>query len=213
MASPLLALPAAPTPPRPRLLMVATSLAVAAGTMLFGGFLAVYLAMRHAAGGTTATWVPSSITFPEITLNVVAITLVGSVVVMHWALWAMANADRRNSYIALGLTVVLGFAALNAMAFSFNHMHLAVRDNAYSVMVVTIAGAFMVVLVGAMVFIGSDRVPHPRRPLLGEGARGHRCRHPVLGLHRRRVRGHLVLPLRPQVRQRCSPLDRGSSSA
>jgi cytochrome c oxidase subunit III len=154
MASPLLALPSAPTPPRPRLLMVATSLAVAAGTMFFGGFLAVYLAMRDAAGGTTATWVPSSITFPEITLNVVAITLVGSVVVMHWALWAMANADRRNSYIALGLTVVLGFAALNAMAFSFNHMHLAVRDNAYSVMVVTVAGAFMVVLVGAMVFIG-----------------------------------------------------------
>ena len=37
MSTPMMALPAAPTPPRPRLLMVATSLAVAAGTMLFGG--------------------------------------------------------------------------------------------------------------------------------------------------------------------------------
>ncbi len=45
--------------------------------MLFGAFLGVYLAMREAAGGTTADWVPSSITFPEITVNVVAITLVG----------------------------------------------------------------------------------------------------------------------------------------
>ncbi len=154
MATPMLALPAAPTPPRPRLLMVGTALVVAAGAMLIGGFLAVYLAMRDAAGGTTADWVPSSITFPEVTVNVVAITLVGSVVVMHWALWAIAQGDRRNSYIALGLTVVLGFASLNAMAFSFNQMHLEVRDNVYSVMVVTIAGAFMVLLVCAMVFIG-----------------------------------------------------------
>lgn len=154
MSTPMLALPAAPAPPRPRLLMVATSLAVAAGAMLFGGFLAVYMALREAAGGTTADWVPSSITFPMITVNVVAITLTGSVVVIHWALWSIANGDRRNSYIALGLTIVLGFASLNAMAFSFNQMHLAVSDNVYSVMVVTVAGAFMVLLVCAMVFIG-----------------------------------------------------------
>jgi len=153
MSTPMMALPAAPAPPRPRLLMVATSLAVAAGTMLIGAFIAVYLAMREAAGGTTVDWVPSSITFPMITVNVVAITLAGSVVVIHWALWSIANGDRRNSYIALGLTVVLGFAALNAMAFSFNQMHLAVNDNVYSVMVVTIAGAFLVLLVCAMVFI------------------------------------------------------------
>ena len=153
MSTPMMALPAAPAPPRPRLLMVATSLAVAAGTMLIGAFIAVYLAIREAAGGTTVDWVPSSITFPMITVNVVAITLAGSVVVIHWALWSIANGDRRNSYIALGLTVVLGFAALNAMAFSFNQMHLAVNDNVYSVMVVTIAGAFLVLLVCAMVFI------------------------------------------------------------
>ncbi len=153
MSTPMMALPAAPAAPRPRLLMVATSLAVAAGTMLIGAFIAVYLAMREAAGGTTVDWVPSSITFPMITVNVVAITLAGSVVVIHWALWSIANGDRRNSYIALGLTVVLGFAALNAMAFSFNQMHLAVNDNVYSVMVVTIAGAFLVLLVCAMVFI------------------------------------------------------------
>jgi heme/copper-type cytochrome/quinol oxidase subunit 3 len=153
MSTPMMALPAAPAPSRPRLLMVATSLAVAAGTMLIGAFIAVYLAMREAAGGTTVDWVPSSITFPMITVNVVAITLAGSVVVIHWALWSIANGDRRNSYIALGLTVVLGFAALNAMAFSFNQMHLAVNDNVYSVMVVTIAGAFLVLLVCAMVFI------------------------------------------------------------
>jgi len=154
MSAPMLALPAAPTPPRPRLLMVATSLVVAATAMAFGGFLAVYMAMRDAAGGTTAKWVPSSITFPEITVNVVAITLVGSVVVMHWALYSIANGDRRNCYVAMGLTIVLGFAALNAMAFSFNQMHLDVSGNVYSVMVVTIAGAFMVLLVIAMVFIG-----------------------------------------------------------
>lgn len=153
MSTPMMALPAAPASPRPRLLMVATSLAVAAGTMLIGAFIAVYLAMREAAGGTTVDWVPSSITFPMITVNVVAITLAGSVVVIHWALWSIANGDRRNAYIALGLTVVLGFAALNAMAFSFNQMHLAVNDNVYSVMVVTIAGAFLVLLVCAMVFI------------------------------------------------------------
>jgi heme/copper-type cytochrome/quinol oxidase subunit 3 len=153
MSTPMMALPAAPASPRPRLLMVATSLAVAAGTMLVGAFIAVYLAMREVAGGTTVDWVPSSITFPMITVNVVAITLAGSVVVIHWALWSIANGDRRNAYIALGLTVVLGFAALNAMAFSFKQMHLAVNDNVYSVMVVTIAGAFLVLLVCAMVFI------------------------------------------------------------
>jgi heme/copper-type cytochrome/quinol oxidase subunit 3 len=153
MATPMAALPAAPAPPRPRLLMIATALAVGAGTMLFGGLLGIYVNMREAAGGTTAEWVPSSITFPEIAVNTVAITLVCSVVIIHWALWAINNGDRRNTYIALGLTVVLGFASVNALAFSFNQMHLAVRDNLYSVMVATVGGTFLVLLVGAMVFI------------------------------------------------------------
>ena len=154
MATPMAALPAAPAPPRPRLLMIATALAVGAATMLFGGLLGIYLNVREAAGGTTAEWVPSSITFPEIAVNTVAITLVCSVVIIHWALWAIGNGDRRNTYVALGLTIVLGFAALNALAFSFNQMHLAVRDNVYSVMVATVGGTFLVLLVGAMVFIG-----------------------------------------------------------
>ena len=130
----------------------------------------------------------SSITFPMITVNVAAITLAGSVVVMHWALWAMANGDRRNSYIALGLTVVLGFATLNALAFSFNQMHLAVNDNVYSVMVVSIAGAFILLLVSAMVFIGltAFRTLDPLRAL-AVGVEAHFVRKPrYLGLKRLR---------------------------
>ena len=76
--------------------------------MLFGGLLGIYLNVREAAGGTTAEWVPSSITFPEIAVNTVAITLVCSVVIIHWALWAIGNGDRRNTYIALGLTSCSG---------------------------------------------------------------------------------------------------------
>ena len=199
MATPMAALPAAPAPPRPRLLMIATALAVGAATMLFGGLLGIYLNVREAAGGTTAEWVPSSITFPEIAVNTVAITLVCSVVIIHWALWAIGNGDRRNTYIALGLTIVLGFAALNALAFSFNQMHLAVRDNVYSVMVATVGGTFHGAPRRSDGLHRPHDVPHTRRPVLDQRARGHRRGDVVLGLHRRRVPGRLVLHVHPQV--------------
>ena len=56
----MLQLPPAPSPARPRSLLVATALVCAAGLMLFGGMLALYLGFRDQAGNSTDRGCPGA---------------------------------------------------------------------------------------------------------------------------------------------------------
>ena len=45
--------------------------------MLFAGMLAVWIALRDAAGGTTAAWLPKGIVLPGVASNMMLIIMVG----------------------------------------------------------------------------------------------------------------------------------------
>ncbi len=57
----MLALPPAPAPARPRLLIIATALFAGAVFVLFVSLISIYLDLRHQAGGTTALWLPAKV--------------------------------------------------------------------------------------------------------------------------------------------------------
>jgi len=154
MAAVVSSLPPAPPPARPRMLFVGTALAVAAGTVLFAALLGAYLAARDAAGGTTAAWVPAEVTFREVATTVAMLTLVSSSVTVQWAVYAMARSDRRNSYLALGLTALFGLAYINSMAYVYRNMGLELARDEYSLLVYAITGTHVAVLFGAVVFVG-----------------------------------------------------------
>lgn len=145
-------LPPAP-PSRPRVLLVGTVLALAASCMVFAGLLGLYLHQRAEAIAANGVWFPEGTTVALTPANMALITLTMSCVTMHWALYAIANDDRRSTWLAMGLTMFLGAAYLNLMAFYYTQIGLPVASP-HGVLIYAITGAHLVMVGGAMLFIG-----------------------------------------------------------
>jgi heme/copper-type cytochrome/quinol oxidase subunit 3 len=143
----------APPPTRPRTLLVGTAFAVTGGLALFGALIAMYLDARDKAGGTTALWVPSEITFREVASTMAMLTLLASAVTVHWAVYAIARNDRRNCYVALGITAVFGIAFMNSMAYLYRTMGVDIRRDEFSLWFYVLTGMHLLVLLGAMVYL------------------------------------------------------------
>lgn len=150
----MLALPPAPTPPRPRMLLMGTAFVCAAVVMLFGGMLAVYLSLREQAGGTTATWLPDGAVVPEIAANMMLLGMVAMCVMAQWAVYAMARSDRRNAAIGLVLLVVFALSVINAQVFIWTEMGIGIADSAFGVVFYAVTGTFVAALIAALVMGG-----------------------------------------------------------
>jgi heme/copper-type cytochrome/quinol oxidase subunit 3 len=144
--------PAAPVQ-RPRVLVVGTAFAAAATIMVFLGLIGIYLAERTDVVASGDTWLPKGLTIPLQQPNTMLFTLAMSVVTMQWAVSAVSNNDRVNSYLALGVTMVFGFATIVMTTYLWGLMGADVSANLQSVLIYTITGAHILMLVIAMVFL------------------------------------------------------------
>jgi heme/copper-type cytochrome/quinol oxidase subunit 3 len=133
--------------------MVATGLSIAAITMFFAGLLGTYFALRAGAGGTTSDWVPEEASLPLIQGNMALITLLMSMVTMQWAMWSIGRNDRQNTYIALGVTLLLGLAFINSMAFYIGQLAVGIADTTYAVLTYGILGSQVALTIAALVFL------------------------------------------------------------
>ncbi len=143
-------LPPAP-PARPRVLLVATSLATAAVVMLFAGLLGVYLHERAAAIGSGETWLPEGVSIPLTPGNMSLIGFVIACTCMQWAVDAIGNDDRRHAWMAFGATLVVGGFHLVGTAFLYSQMGLAV-DTLQGALIYAITGAHLAMTGAAMLF-------------------------------------------------------------
>lgn len=123
MADAALALPPAPLPRR-RELIFATVFATAGVLAVMATFIGVYLAQRSAAG---SDWLSEN-NIPLTQPNMQLLTLAMSVVTMQWAVWAIARDDRNHSYLALGVTMLLGAAFVNQTTFLFSQAGVAMSQ-------------------------------------------------------------------------------------
>jgi cytochrome c oxidase subunit 3 len=146
-----LALPPAPSPPRPRMLLVGTAFVCAAAAMLFMGMLAVWVNLRDAAGGTTAKWLPKGVVITMMAPNMMLLIMVGASVMVQWAVYAMARDDRRNTGVAISLVVVFGIAVLNAQAYIYQQLKLGIGKNGYSNLFYAVTGSFVAALIAGLV--------------------------------------------------------------
>jgi heme/copper-type cytochrome/quinol oxidase subunit 3 len=144
-----------PPPPaaRPRVLLVGTVLGLSGVVMAFAGVLGYYVHQRALTKGATGEWFPTGVDIPLTPGNMGLITLVMSVVLVQWAVYAIKNDDRRNTYIALGLTVLLGLAHLNVMAFAFTQIKMPI-GSAVGVLFYTIMSMHLAMVGAGLLFLG-----------------------------------------------------------
>lgn len=139
---------------RRNLMMVGTFLAIAAGTMLIGALLGGWLAARADALGAGSPWLREGVEIPNLAVAVTYFTLLMSSFTAQWAVYAANQDDRKNLYVAVGITLVLGLAFLNGLSFVFDSLGLAAgqTDVATSTYAVTVTHLLLVV-VAIIVFL------------------------------------------------------------
>jgi cytochrome c oxidase subunit 3 len=146
--------PAATQPERRNLVMVGTFLAIAACTMLIGSLLAAWLASRAAALEAGSPWLREGIEIPNMAVAVTYLTLAMSSFTAQWAVYAAKHDDRKNLYVAIGVTLVLGLAFVNGLSFVFDEVGMVAgaTDVATSTYAVTVTH-LLLVLAAHLVFL------------------------------------------------------------
>lgn len=136
---------------RPNVLVVGTFLAVVAGVMLFGGLLGGYAAARDGVRAAGEAWPPEDLSLPNVALIMTYLTLAMSSVTAQWAVAAIRLDARAQMYVAIGLTLLLGLAFVNALWFCYDQLGLAAGENAYATTVYAVTVTHLVVVVAAHV--------------------------------------------------------------
>ena len=148
------ALPAAPAPPPRRQVLFGTTIASAAVLMLTGAMVAVWIRMRQQALDAGDAWVPPRTTIPEVPANVMLAGFGALLVFAHWTVYATHRRDRVHVGLSLGLVGLLGLAIINAQAYVYNRIDLAVADSGYAGMFYAITGMVIGLTIIGVVFTG-----------------------------------------------------------
>ena len=134
-----------PLPSRPRTLVIGAVLGSIASVMFFAGLLAIYFSMRADAIAWGSEWFPEgAIQLVPGGMNMATMSL--SVITMAWAVRSVSLNDRIHTYLALGLTALLGVAMINQTVFYLNDIGLPVDYSKASTLLFTIVGAHMVMV-------------------------------------------------------------------
>lgn len=148
-----LALPPAPQPARPRVLLVGTSLAASACFMAIVGLVGIYLSVRTSVISSGVVWLPKGSVIPLTPAHISMVTLLLSAVTMWWSVDAVGRNDRPMAYLALGITIFFGIAMINATSFLYTQMHLPVSSSA-GALIYTITGAHLAMVIAGLLYAG-----------------------------------------------------------
>ena len=154
------ALPAGPRPAPRRQLLVGTGAVVAAGAMLIGGMLSIWLRFRAAAPLRESSdglkqikdWLPKDIAMAEVLTNVALATVGIACVMAQWAAYSSRRRDSRHTSMALGMTLLMGVALINALVAVYPEMEIVLADGAYQTMFYAITGTLIALIAAGMGF-------------------------------------------------------------
>lgn len=140
--------------------LIATALVGSAVFMLMFGMLSIWLQFRDAAplrksadgAKMIRDWLPVDITIPGVATNTILITLVMTCVIAQWAVYAARRSDTSHAYLALGIVVVLGVAAINAQVAVYMQMGIGIGGGAYQTLFYAITGTMTALLVSGVAF-------------------------------------------------------------
>jgi len=154
LASDAIGAPPPAPPARPRALLVGTTFACAGFAMAFAGLLGLYAELRASVVRDGGTWIPEEVEIDLTPFNVALAGLIISIVILHWALYAVGNDDRPRAYLALGLTALLGASYINSIAFSYTQMGFTVNDpTGVGILVYVITGMHLAMAGAGVIFI------------------------------------------------------------
>jgi heme/copper-type cytochrome/quinol oxidase subunit 3 len=156
----MLALPPGPQPAPRRQVFVGTALAAAAGSMLIGGMLAVWLRFRAAAPtrpgdkhALVKDFLPTSLEVPHVAANMLPIVLVVVCVMAQWAVYAVKRDVQTHAGMAFGTTFLFGLAGLNTQVYIYSQMGVSLTEHgSYAALFYAMTGTLTFLLLSGLVY-------------------------------------------------------------
>jgi heme/copper-type cytochrome/quinol oxidase subunit 3 len=108
--------------------------------MVIVALVALYAQMRADVVGSGKTWLPKAADLQLMPGNVGLATLVMSLVTVSWIAYALRNDDRVHALLASGLSLLLGAAYINMVAYGWQQLGLGINDSPQALMIYTITG-------------------------------------------------------------------------
>ena len=146
-----LAVPAGPAPAPRRQVFVGTALASVAGTTLIGGMLAIWTLMRERVVSRGERF-PVDYIIPEVTTNVMLITIGTLCLFAQWAVYSARRQDRAHTGLALGVVLITGIAFINGQAFVYVDMGMPLAETSYATLFYAITGTMVALVIAGLVY-------------------------------------------------------------
>ena len=146
------AAPPAP-PPRPRVLLVGTALAAGSASMVILALIALYARLRSDVVASGEIWLPEEGNVQLTPGSMGMVTLVLSLVTVAWIVQALRNDDRGHALMAFGITLLLGAAYINGVAYAWQQFGLGITSSTQALLVYTITGLHVAMTGVGMLFL------------------------------------------------------------
>jgi heme/copper-type cytochrome/quinol oxidase subunit 3 len=131
--------PAAP-PRRPRVLLAGTAFAAGGAAMVVFTLIALYARLRADVLAQGDVWLPEGSNLQLTPGGMGMVTLLFSLVTVAWIVQALRNEDRGHALMAFGITLLLGFAYINGVAFGWQQLGLGITSSPQALLIYTITG-------------------------------------------------------------------------
>ena len=150
--------PPAAEPQRNRTILVGAALAAGAAIMVFAGLFGIYVSLRQNNEFLVENGLGGTLWFPDLAVQIAPGTMMLftswiSVFTISWAVQAFRADDRRNGYLALGLTILMGAAIINQAVFAVTDFGVPIDRSPAALMLYVLYGSFIVFLGSAVVFV------------------------------------------------------------
>jgi len=143
---------------RHRTVVIGALLAATAAVMFFAGLIGIYVSIRQNNEFLVENGLGGSLWFPEGAVQIAPGTMmlfttwIGAATI-SWAVQAVQNDDRPHAYWALGLTILMGAAVINQMAFAIGDFGLPVDRSTPALLLFILYGAYIAFLGSAIAFV------------------------------------------------------------
>ena len=150
--SPLVAAPA-PEPRRPRVLLIGAAFGAVASALVILTMLAAYLQIRgeRVADGVTA--LPDGVVLPLTPGSMGMTTLAMSAITVAWLVHALRTDDRIHAYLALGVSILLGIAFINATVYLYQELGMGFTAGGTAALLYAVTGTHLVMTAVGLLFL------------------------------------------------------------
>lgn len=150
--SPLVTAPA-PEVRRPRVLLIGAAFGAVASALVILTMLAAYLQIRgeRLADGVTA--LPDGVVLPLTPGGMGMTTLAMSAITVAWLVHSLRTDDRIHAYLALGVSILLGIAFINATVYLYQELGMGFTAGGTAALLYAVTGTHLVMTAVGLLFL------------------------------------------------------------